>query len=83
MKLLLDTHTLIWFVEGDNRLSYVAHTFIEDTDNTVYVSITSFFELAIKLKINKLTLSQSIQTIYERLMIDNIKVLSISEKYIF
>jgi len=83
MRLLLDTHALIWFVEGDKRLSYIARTFIEDPDNTVYVSMTSFFELAIKLKIDKLTLSKSIKQIYERLTVDNIRILSISENHVF
>jgi PIN domain nuclease of toxin-antitoxin system len=83
MKLLLDTHTLLWFVEGENKLSYIARTFIEDTDNNLFVSMASFFELGIKLKIDKISISKSLQEIYKQTQIDKITILPISEKHIF
>lgn len=41
MRLLLDTHTLLWFVAGDSNLSGAAREFVEDDENDVFVSIRS------------------------------------------
>ena len=48
MRALLDTHTLIWFLEGDKRLSKVSRDIIERGDNEVLVSIVSLWEMSIK-----------------------------------
>jgi len=53
MDLLLDTHTLIWFLNGDEKLSDKAKSAIEDTKNSKIVSIASIWEIAIKLSIEK------------------------------
>ncbi|MGI4871039.1 MAG: type II toxin-antitoxin system VapC family toxin [Janthinobacterium lividum] len=56
MDLLLDTHTLIWFFNGDPLLSSAARRVIEDSTSTCWVSITSLWELSIKTSIGKLAL---------------------------
>ena len=48
MRILLDTHTLIWFDAGDSKLSTNARILIEDEDNHKLVSIASIWEMAIK-----------------------------------
>ncbi len=48
MKLLLDTHILIWSLNDDTRLPLRARRMILDTDNTVYYSTVSIWEVAIK-----------------------------------
>lgn len=50
MNYLLDTHALIWFIDGDQRLSARAKTLIEDGGNKIYFSVVSSFEMAIKNK---------------------------------
>jgi len=57
MKLLLDTHTLLWFIAGSPDLSASARNLIEDTSNEKFVSIVSIWETAIKVSIGKLTLT--------------------------
>jgi PIN domain nuclease of toxin-antitoxin system len=57
MKILLDTHTFIWFVIGSTRLSPKARTLIESKDHEKLVSTASLWEIAIKLSIGKLTLN--------------------------
>jgi PIN domain nuclease of toxin-antitoxin system len=52
MPLLLDTHTLLWWAVGDERLSATARRAIE-TDR-VWVSAASAFEIAIKFALGKL-----------------------------
>lgn len=47
-SLLLDTHTFLWFVWDDARLSPSAKAVIEDAQNRKLVSIASCWEIAIK-----------------------------------
>jgi len=56
MKLLLDTHTFLWFLGGDSELSKKARTLIENPEHEKYISIASFWEIAIKNSLGKLTL---------------------------
>jgi PIN domain nuclease of toxin-antitoxin system len=56
MKVLLDTHALLWFCEGSPRLSHAARNAIEHSDNERYVSNASAWEIAIKLSLGKLEL---------------------------
>ncbi|WP_426293087.1 type II toxin-antitoxin system VapC family toxin [Dyadobacter endophyticus] len=60
MKVLLDTHTLIWFLEDSPRLSRKAKSLMEDLGNDVYVHAISWFEMSIKAKIGKLSLADPI-----------------------
>lgn len=55
MKLLLDTHTFIWFVTDSPRISNTAKTLIEDEYNEKLLSIASVWEMAIKHSTGKLT----------------------------
>ena len=56
MKALLDTHTFLWFLAGDSELSTRARAIIENPKYEKYVSIASFWEIAIKSSLGKLTL---------------------------
>ncbi|MGH6943805.1 MAG: type II toxin-antitoxin system VapC family toxin [Geminicoccaceae bacterium] len=56
MKLLLDTHALLWWVFDDPQLSRTAHAALSDPDNGVFVSAVSIWEIAIKVSLNKLPL---------------------------
>lgn len=56
MKLLLDTHALIWWFGGD-RLTPRAKAAISDPDNLVYVSAASIWEMSIKQTLGKLEIS--------------------------
>ncbi|HEX8526384.1 type II toxin-antitoxin system VapC family toxin [Allosphingosinicella sp.] len=56
MKLLLDTHALLWWLADDARLGPKSRTRIGDRDNEVLVSHVSLWEIAIKIGIGKLRL---------------------------
>nr|WP_295934854.1 type II toxin-antitoxin system VapC family toxin [uncultured Dyadobacter sp.] len=60
MKFLLDTHTLLWFIDGDSKMSHNARELIEDRRNEILTSVASLFEISIKLKIGKLLLEKSL-----------------------
>ena len=51
---LLDTHTAMWFFNGDNAISETARRAILDFSNIKYLSIVSAWELAIKIGLGKL-----------------------------
>src|ERR1700722_9119336 len=57
MKLLLDTHTFLWLIDGSSRLSQAAKAVLTDPLNELYLSVASVWELAIKTGNKKLTLS--------------------------
>jgi len=56
MKLLLDTHTFLWFLNGDAMLSEKARKLIETAEYEKYISIATFWEIAIKHSLGKLQL---------------------------
>jgi len=51
---MLDTHTLLWWLAGDKKLSQVARRTIADTANDIYVSAASAWEVTTKSRIGKL-----------------------------
>ncbi len=59
MKVLLDTHTLLWSVDDPSRLSTSAYATLQDPANDLIVSVATLWELAIKVGLRKLTLSPS------------------------
>ena len=54
MKLLLDTHILLWSLEENPKLSAHILDLLEDQQHEIMVSSVSFFELAIKSSLGKL-----------------------------
>jgi PIN domain nuclease of toxin-antitoxin system len=54
MKLLLDTHALIWWLAGDDALGTEARALIEDENNQVFVSAASAMEISTKRRLGKL-----------------------------
>lgn len=68
MTLLLDTHTVLWFVEDAPALSDRAKAAIEDLDNTPTYSIASVWEMAIKVGLGKLAVSRPLYPEFARLL---------------
>jgi PIN domain nuclease of toxin-antitoxin system len=54
LRLLLDTHTALWFLEGDRRLSATARSLIEDQATERWISAAAVWEVAIKRSTGKL-----------------------------
>lgn len=67
MPFLLDTHVLIWFVEGDNNLPKSVREAIE-TSNQNFVSMASFWEMAIKVSLGNLELTTSFVKYFETVL---------------
>lgn len=58
MRLLLDTHTLVWAITEPERVAPEALELIEASENEVFVSVVSPWELAIKLSRRRIELPQ-------------------------
>lgn len=82
MQYLLDTHTLIWMVEGDSRLSDTAIEIIRKTDHRIVVSMVSFWEISIKRSLGKLKLSSPTSTIMKEVERQEIELLNIKESHL-
>ncbi|WP_416067711.1 type II toxin-antitoxin system VapC family toxin [Rhizobium sp. ZK1] len=54
MRLLLDTHALLWWLNDDEKLGNHARRLIGDDGNDVLVSAVSLWEITVKLRIGKL-----------------------------
>src|SRR5687767_3109214 len=54
MRVLLDTHALLWWLAGDRQMSGTARWIVEDEGNSVFVSAASAWEVATKHRLGKL-----------------------------
>jgi PIN domain nuclease of toxin-antitoxin system len=78
MHYLLDTHALIWFINGDKELSTKARKAIESESSIKYISIASLWEMAIKISLGRLSLKTSFDEIKNQIEINNFQILHIS-----
>ncbi len=58
MKVLLDTHTFLWWVADDPQISVTAKNIITNPDNDIYLSVVSGWQIIIKVGTGKLSLSE-------------------------
>jgi PIN domain nuclease of toxin-antitoxin system len=63
LKLLLDTHTALWFLSGDDRLSESAKRHLTDDANRVLLSAVVVWEIAVKRALGKLTVPDEYLTL--------------------
>lgn len=79
---LLDTHTLLWFINGDSSLSKNAKAIIKNFNNNCFISIASIWEIGIKISLNKLQIDFDFKEL-ETFLIDNeIGILDININHI-
>ena len=78
MKVLLDTHALLWLVTDDDRLSETARQTFLNAENRLFFSAASFWELCIKKSLGKLSLRSGWhQTIQREMAVNAIQWLPI------
>ena len=71
MKVLLDTHTVLWFHLADPQLSAAASAAIMDPANEKWVSPASYWEVAIKISMGKYALAQSFEDFWRNAIDSN------------
>jgi PIN domain nuclease of toxin-antitoxin system len=82
MDLLLDTHTLIWFFNGDSLLSEKARRSIIELQHRKFASVASVWEVAIKISLNKLAFDGKTQGFLDLINNNGFELLTIDKEYI-
>lgn len=77
MEYLLDTHVLLWWLNTPERITKKAQSIIRDKSSIIYVSSASFWEMAIKKSLGRLTLPHNL---IEAIIAENFKILPIMPK---
>jgi PIN domain nuclease of toxin-antitoxin system len=84
MRVLLDTHTFIWW-DADKkagRLSPKAFNIISDSSNSVVVSLATIWEIQIKIQLGKLTLAAPLADILKQQQANDIELLPVNVMHI-
>lgn len=82
MRLLLDTHTFLWWVGDAQELSAKAKKTIAQPRNECFVSLASCWELAIKVSLGKLKISGRLERfIPEQLTVNSFRELAIEVRH--
>ena len=83
MKLLLDTHTFMWWDSAPDQIPEATLDRLKQPENEVFVSLISMWEMQIKTQLGKLTLRAGLADIIRQQQIENgISLLSISLSHI-
>ncbi|MEZ4609090.1 MAG: type II toxin-antitoxin system VapC family toxin [Caldilineaceae bacterium] len=78
MRILLDTHTFLWWTENSPKLSTTAHAAMTNGKNQLFLSVVSAWEIAIKAQLGKLAVSGDLSNfITEQIYLNRISVLPI------
>jgi PIN domain nuclease of toxin-antitoxin system len=71
VRLLLDTHSFLWFVLNDSQLSATAQGLIRDPANDVLISPASYWEIAIKVRLGKIDLHATYEDFMQQGIVGN------------
>lgn len=82
MNYLLDTHTLLWFINGDASLSKNAKAIIKNFNNICFISIASIWEIGIKISLNKLQIDFDFAALETFLINNEIGILDININHV-
>ena len=83
MRILIDSHVLIWYVDQDNLLSPASHAAISDPTNDLLLSAGSIWEIGIKLGLGKIILTQPFKPWINQAISDlDVTVLPLNVEYV-
>lgn len=82
MNFLLNTHSMLWLFDDDDRLSENAKEIITDPENRIFISIASFWEIAIKMSLSKLVLDIPFEKLFDECEKLDFNILNISKRHL-
>jgi len=82
MNLLLDTHTILWALSDDEKMSAKAKSAILSPDNNKFVSLASAWELAIKMSLNKILFEGGVSQFLRQIENDGFEIIPICAEHI-
>jgi len=71
VKLLIDTHAMLWILQGSTKLTEKAAEVFTDVDNEVFFSAVSYWEICLEISLGKLRLRDSWSTDLDRIFEKN------------
>ncbi len=77
MKILLDTNALLWIIENNANLTQRVRKIVADDTHSIFISVVSLWEIAIKMSIGKLELAHTLDEIIEKIGDHNAVILPI------
>jgi PIN domain nuclease of toxin-antitoxin system len=83
VRVLLNTHALLWFLEDSPHLSNAAKQLLEDAVTDAYISVASLWEIAIKIGLHKLQIGEPFDQLFPaQLQRNNIELLGVTVKHL-
>jgi PIN domain nuclease of toxin-antitoxin system len=82
MRYLLDTHTVIWYVQKASNLPLKAEEIIDNEANRRYISSISLWEIAIKVNLGKLLLNSTLNEFLGKIRSSKFEILQIEDEYL-
>jgi len=82
MAFLLDTHAFLWFVAGDKQLPKAVKEIIKDIHQPCFISAASLWEITIKTQLGKLTLSISLEELFDFIDRNQIEIIPINYEHL-
>ncbi|MGI4832864.1 MAG: type II toxin-antitoxin system VapC family toxin [Janthinobacterium lividum] len=82
MRVLLDTHALVWYANGDTQLSLALGQQLDDPQTTCLVSVVSFWELATLVNLGRIELLLDLATWLSAVRAMGLRVLEIEDKHL-
>jgi PIN domain nuclease of toxin-antitoxin system len=83
MMLLIDTHTFIWYVTDDSKLSNQVIKLINDENNQIFLSIASIWEIGIKQSLGKLNFNLPLEMfVTQQMSLNDFSLLDIKISHI-
>jgi PIN domain nuclease of toxin-antitoxin system len=67
MNYLIDTNIVIWYLENNDKLPSEIRNILTDNEKNVFISIVSFWEIAIKYSLGKLTIPKPLNEMFDEL----------------
>jgi PIN domain nuclease of toxin-antitoxin system len=77
MRILIDTQAFIWFVENDKQLPVKIKKELEDSGNSIIISIASLWEMVIKMSLDKLQMGCDIEEMIDKIYLNGFEILPI------
>lgn len=82
MAYLLDTHTFLWYLDGNRSLSKKVREIIDNPQNKSCISIATIWEMGIKISLGKLQLDLSLEELKQELIRNEIEILPLDFDHI-
>lgn len=84
MRFLIDTHTLLWIVDDDPKLSDKAKKIFLNNNNDIFVSIASIWEMVIKISLKRLEIPGTLsEFVKEHIRGSKIEIMSIDLNHLY